>query len=256
MRVQIQEYKDKYPENEIWKWPLVVSFKAETGEVIVSNQGASWPQLVLESCIDTVDGPRGLSYNLTSRADTVESLSRIRSWIVGSYAEDQAFQEAQWPAAHSFLPRRVVHLTFSSEWVAAAPYWNDEPPVRLIELHRSTQGRYVALSHCWRESGPLATKVSTLGERLNMIDVRKLSPTLRDAIALTRYMRIPYLWIDSVCIIQDSKEHWEEESAKMGSYYGNALFTITAGRKKSKGLFGERKFSLASPHYKLTLPSS
>lgn len=89
-----------------------------------------------------------------------------------------------------------------------------------------------------------------------MIDVRKLSPTLRDAIALTRYMRIPYLWIDSVCIIQDSKEDWEEESAKMGSYYGNALFTITAGRKKSKGLFGERKFSLAPPHYKLTLPSS
>ena len=48
----------------------------------------------------------------------------------------------------------------------------------------------------------------------------------QDAIITTWKLGIQYLWIDSLCIIQNSKEDWEAESAKMGSVYRNAYCTI------------------------------
>lgn len=39
---------------------------------------------------------------------------------------------------------------------------------------------------------------------------------------------LQYLWVDSLCIIQDSKEDWEREGAKMGDIYHNAYVTIAA----------------------------
>lgn len=55
-----------------------------------------------------------------------------------------------------------------------------------------------------------------------------LSQTFRDAVILARQMLIRYLWIDSLCIIQDSADDWRAESSKMGEYYMNALFNIAA----------------------------
>jgi hypothetical protein len=50
----------------------------------------------------------------------------------------------------------------------------------------------------------------------------------RDAINITRMMGFRYLWIDSLCIIQDSPEDWEMEAARMGDVYANASITIAA----------------------------
>lgn len=37
-----------------------------------------------------------------------------------------------------------------------------------------------------------------------------------------------HLWIDSLCIIQDSVEDWQIESAQMGRYYREASLTLFA----------------------------
>ncbi len=55
-----------------------------------------------------------------------------------------------------------------------------------------------------------------------------LSTTFRDAVTIAREMNVRYLWIDSMCIIQNDTKDWEQESVKMGSYYSNALFNIAA----------------------------
>lgn len=61
-----------------------------------------------------------------------------------------------------------------------------------------------------------------------------------------------YLWIDSLCIVQDSADDWKEESVKMGSIYQNAAFTIAA-TKSSDGNGGCYSSIRASelPHSKL-----
>lgn len=52
--------------------------------------------------------------------------------------------------------------------------------------------------------------------------------TFQDAVTITRNLGIQYLWIDSLCIIQDSVEDWARESAQMGRIYRDASITIFA----------------------------
>jgi len=66
-----------------------------------------------------------------------------------------------------------------------------------------------------------------------------LPKTFQDAIEVTRRLGISYLWIDSLCIIQDSKDDWAREASKMADIYRNAYVTVAAtGAKDSTvGLF-------------------
>jgi hypothetical protein len=60
--------------------------------------------------------------------------------------------------------------------------------------------------------------------------------TFYDATVITRKLGYRYLWIDSLCIIQNSAEDWEAESQNMGNIYMNASLTIAAaGAKDSDG---------------------
>ncbi|KAL8396112.1 hypothetical protein RB595_003534 [Gaeumannomyces hyphopodioides] len=67
----------------------------------------------------------------------------------------------------------------------------------------------------------------------------QLSRTFRDAVAATRRLGVRYIWIDSICIIQDSALDWQVESAKMAAIYGNAWLTLVAvhSRDGNGGLF-------------------
>jgi len=55
-----------------------------------------------------------------------------------------------------------------------------------------------------------------------------LSCLFQDAVTVTRKIGIRYLWIDSLCIIQNSRQDWEQESAVMGKVYECAEVTISA----------------------------
>jgi hypothetical protein len=61
--------------------------------------------------------------------------------------------------------------------------------------------------------------------------------TFRDAIMVTKELGIQYIWIDSLCIIQDSASDWAYEAARMASVYIGALFTIAAAWAPN-GTFG------------------
>lgn len=43
---------------------------------------------------------------------------------------------------------------------------------------------------------------------------------------VTRALDYDYLWIDSLCIIQDSRDDWERESSRMAQVYKHAVLTI------------------------------
>ena len=64
----------------------------------------------------------------------------------------------------------------------------------------------------------------------------------KHAILVARHLSIKYLWIDTLCIIQDSVEDWHAESALMGHIYSNAYCNIsaTAAANSSQGLFLKR----------------
>lgn len=54
----------------------------------------------------------------------------------------------------------------------------------------------------------------------------KLSVVFKESIWLCRQLGIKYIWIDSLCIVQDDATEWEIEAAKMAQYYSEARITI------------------------------
>lgn len=99
---------------------------------------------------------------------------------------------------------------------------------------------YATLSHCWGHPShpPLTTTTTNLAARKTRIAFDDLTKTFQDAVTITRKLKIPYLWIDSLCIIQDSKSDWEKEASKMATVYVEAVVTLSAlGSPNSYGGF-------------------
>ena len=81
------------------------------------------------------------------------------------------------------------------------------------------------------------------------IPFEELPKTFQDAIQLTRILGPPYLWIDSLCIIQDSEKDWKAESVRMGEIYRHGFFNIAAvaASDGTHGCFMERDYMTTLP---------
>jgi hypothetical protein len=101
---------------------------------------------------------------------------------------------------------------------------------------------YATLSHCWGTSKFLELTGKTRDSLKSGIIITDLPKTFQDAIAVTRKLDIKYLWIDSLCILQDSLKDWIAESSNMGAAYSSAVCNIaaTASSNSHGGLFRSR----------------
>lgn len=113
------------------------------------------------------------------------------------------------------LPTRVIEVGTES----TAP--------RLV-ISDGQFGEWVALGHCWEKFFRSEQNVAHLKSVCTELPFPRLPATFRDAKLLTRGLGIPFLWIDVLCIIQDSRDDWLVESAKMDQVYKNAVVTIAA----------------------------
>jgi hypothetical protein len=135
------------------------------------------------------------------------------------------------PSAYeSVLPTRVIDVGSRT----AAPF---------LLLSGGKRGSYCALSYCWGNAAFLRTTRSTLGDHLRGIPMDKLPRTLKEAILAARELGFRYIWIDSLCIIQDDIDDWRREAAAMHTVYSNAVLTIAAlsSTDANDGLFRSRK---------------
>jgi hypothetical protein len=72
--------------------------------------------------------------------------------------------------------------------------------LRSTNLFRNEE--YVCLSHCWGSVRPFTLNAQTHTALFTGLDMRALPKTFRDAIVVTRRLRIQYIWIDSLYAIQ------------------------------------------------------
>lgn len=115
----------------------------------------------------------------------------------------------------STLPTRVISVG------------NDKVSPRLVITEPNQQAHYAALSHCWGGKTPTMTTLSNL-ETYTVSLPKDLPQTFQDALNVARALEIPYIWIDSLCIVQDSPEDWKHEASLMAQVYANAHVTIFA----------------------------
>ncbi|KAF2027689.1 HET-domain-containing protein, partial [Setomelanomma holmii] len=115
-------------------------------------------------------------------------------------------------------------------------------------LQRSDELQYIALSHRWPSTPMLCLTSSTYGRLQEGIPIDELPVTFQHAVRITLRLGPSYLWIDSLCIVQDSVSDWTYESANMGDIYRGSLCTIVAMQSASPetGCFTMRAFSQPS----------
>lgn len=168
----------------------------------------------------------------------------------------------------TFLNKAAIHEakddTFSSEPVTLATFMpartinvGDENTEPFLEIHEGTRNfselnkrsDWATLSHCWGGSSPLTTKHKTIKEHCRAIPLRTMPKTFRDAVIITRELQIKHLWIDSLCIIQDSKEDWERQSETMAKVYRHGLINIaaTTSGHANDGILKPRSIRLQLP---------
>ncbi|KAM5356859.1 hypothetical protein ACJ41O_003505 [Fusarium nematophilum] len=94
---------------------------------------------------------------------------------------------------------------------------------------------YVALSYVWGADRKRPRYMTT--NRTVMTHIKhgglgiawaKLPRTIQDAILLVSRLGERYIWIDSLCIVQDRPNCWENNARAMHLIYGHAHFTICA----------------------------
>ncbi|KAL2063296.1 hypothetical protein VTL71DRAFT_5101 [Oculimacula yallundae] len=131
------------------------------------------------------------------------------------------------------LPRRVIDV--GNRECQSVP-----------NLHVSSPGersRYVTLSYCWGGPQKVVTTLETLSKHIDEMPLEKLPRTIRDAIKVTKQLGINYLWVDSLCIVQDDRVDKEEEIKLMGDTYNSSSLTIVASNSAAvdDGFLNQRR---------------
>jgi hypothetical protein len=140
----------------------------------------------------------------------------------------------------SYTPTRVVDIN---------GVHNGKHP-KLIQ-HSQLQGAYVALSHRWGNDGLPTTTSANLAARLQALPLDELSQTMRDAIRIVKELGYRYIWIDALCIVQDSAEDWLHEASRMSSVFNGAVLTIAVADSDhhAQGIFRRRRGRCVRPFH-------
>ncbi|KAH6662987.1 heterokaryon incompatibility protein-domain-containing protein [Halenospora varia] len=135
------------------------------------------------------------------QANTFETLLTARKWFLGQ-----------------ILPKRFLS-------VGDLKYLGDDLDMKIVPtqdltLNGSRQVEYAILSYCWGGPQAHATIIKNIEERSK-------------GFSSLRALGIQYLWVDALCIIQDSNEDEIHGISSMGEFYAGACVTIIAKSAKS-----------------------
>ena len=166
------------------------------------------------------------------RTDSRECQRLVEAWVNECVRSHQICKPALKSAP--YLPARLLDLL---------PKNNTSGCFKIVEgALKGPDSNYACLSHCWGNVQPLRLTKETAEQLMDGMPVHVLPPTYRDAVMVCGWLGIRYLWIDSLCILQDSEDDWKIQSFQMRSVFKNAYLTIAAahGSTCQTGIFNER----------------
>jgi hypothetical protein len=164
-----------------------------------------------------------------------------------------------WSLVHSWLSECAKHHDQCNKTIQSSPWWptrllqiqeQDSSGLRLIETTESApKGPYLTLSHRWGKAQFKKLTAKTLDDLKAGISVAILPKTFQDAISVARRLQVRYLWIDSLCIMQDSSEDWNREASQMSLVYQHGYCNIaaTGALDSTAGLFLDGSAPLQTP---------
>ena len=234
-----QIFSEGVSERSAWQYPLIVSVAEgnmkvpEVATLTLANFALYLFPIEFFKTVSkllTFTGPQNFrnpfpvsSFEICPEPLTSPMASKIRGWI----DECTEFHNEciEYSTNKAFVPKRLINLKGRCRLESA------ESPVR-----------YAALSYCWGPIEQPSTTKSNVALRYKEFQYRELPQTLQDAILVTRMLGLDYLWIDAVCIVQDDRDEWASEAAKMGDIYSMAhvVLAATAANSATEGFLRPR----------------
>ena len=200
--------------------------------------GSNMTKLYPEYPDSNIPGGQAKAVSLATYSSKGSYLS-MKQWLEECLHFHPACNAARSRDQH--LPKRVLDVgRYDSD---PGSLYDRYDPICIYES-RGEQAPYVALSHCWGARGDkniLKCAKATIQEFKRRIPWERLPKTFQNAVHITRLLGIRYLWIDSLCIIQDSMDDWAEQCEQMSVVYTSAFLTIsaTASYDSTGGCFHE-----------------
>ncbi|KAK8249297.1 heterokaryon incompatibility protein-domain-containing protein [Phyllosticta capitalensis] len=213
----------------------VTRLEGVSPEAMDPNVGDTWLPWLHDVFIQS-EAPR-------SRINDIEDMFKFprRNFGWDASREESIERSIEW-AKGQLIDQMCPCAARADDWVA---------PTRLIDVDPGGMGLdvqlrysasipqdnldYAALSYCWGDHKPeCMTTPKTMNQNLLRMSWESMPQTFRDTITFTRGLGLKYLWIDSICIIQDEDgdNDWRREAGRMFGVYKNAKVTFAA-------LFGE-----------------
>ena len=162
--------------------------------------------------------PRSSQQDGTFDPALASTLTNGRRWL-----KECKTAHAECRIRNRFVPTRLIDV--------GLPDGSENP--KLLDTKQSgisndVELEYATLSHCWGQTKHITTETDTLKKHEAGIAFSELNRTFQDTVLVTRALGFRYVWIDSLCIIQDSASDWQRESSLMGSVYSGGAINIAA----------------------------
>lgn len=157
-------------------------------------------------------------YEATPSTGSSACLSLARHWLRTCRTKHKNCERPQFRVDKFWKPTRLIFIG------------DPTAPLRIVENDDIPFAvNYITLSHCW---GKIKNKVVLTSHNLKYwkkaIPSLEKFKTFSDAIAIVRGLDMSYAWIDSLCIMQDSEQDWQRESAHMCNIYKYSYCNISA----------------------------
>lgn len=176
-------------------------------------------------CIQLIDTDNPAEHHDPRKTQPTSSMETLKKWYrdcISNHKDCVPIFDG------SYLPSRLLDI--------GTPYSSGSAKLVTIEDGSIAERKslydqapsYATLSHCWGKSQPLRLLKRNMRQLKEGVPRESLPRVFSEAFEVCWQLGIRYLWIDCLCIYQDSEEDWARESNLMGRIYSHAVINIAA----------------------------
>ncbi|KAL6709181.1 hypothetical protein ACN47E_001997 [Coniothyrium glycines] len=163
----------------------------------------------------------GFNLNITANSVPIQArdnMSTAKAWLSTCLSQHTNCQQFHLKTVHdpAQRPTRVLDISANN--------------IRLLCNVSKQKFDYLTLSYMWGKNSThqlrlVQSNLTSFEHSIPRADI-ETSSVYKEAIRVTLALGYRYLWIDSLCIIQDSPADWNHEAQRMAIVYGNAVCNL------------------------------
>ena len=181
-------------------------------------------------------------YHETTNTGSDACFILANHWLKTCLSSHRNCERLRPPSLEEWTPSRLIRIRSTDDLVLCLRNMGNIP----------TGVEYATLSHCWGNI-PETQRLVLTSENISswtrrMPDLKSMK-TFDQAIVSCQKLGLEYIWIDSLCILQDCQDDWRKEASLMSTVYkySKCTITATAAIDDTVGCFFDRDSDICLP---------